>query len=97
MGKLEEFERQLRERVEAAATMPQWPASDVERYMAAFRQRRQRFDETAQSLIASVVRPRLEALERLFPSARISPDRQYHCCSCWFPASWSTGLPTPAG
>ena len=87
MQKLEEFTKELRARVTAAADAPRWPASDVERYMASFRPRREQFGETARALIATVVRPRLEALARLFPTARITADEQPCRCSCWFPTS----------
>ena len=87
MSTLEEFRDKLKSQVTAAASAPRWQASDAEAYMAAQRSRRQRFDEAARSLIATVIKPRLEAMAELFPSARTMTDEQVCRSSCWFASS----------
>jgi YHS domain-containing protein len=84
---LEEFQGKLKSKVKAATNAPRWQSSDSETYMAALRVRRQQFDEAAKSLIATVIKPRLDAVAELFPSARTMTDDQACRSWCWFASS----------
>jgi YHS domain-containing protein len=87
MSTLEEFRDKLKSQLTAAGHAPRWQSADAEAYMAALRARRQQFDEAARSLIASVIKPRLEALAELFQSARNKTDEPACRCWCWFASS----------
>lgn len=87
MSTLEEFRDKLKFQVTAAASAPRWRSSDAEAYMAALRSRRQQFHEAARSLIATVIKPRLEAMAELLPSARTMTDEQACRSWCWFASS----------
>jgi YHS domain-containing protein len=87
MSTLEEFRCKLKSHVTAAASAPRLLSSEVETYMAALRSRRQQFDEAARSLVATVIKPRLEAVAELFRSARTMTDEQACRCWCWLASS----------
>src|SRR4029453_15758227 len=87
MSKLEEFRSKLKSRVAAAGNVPGWQSADTEAYMAALRLRRQQFDDSAKSLLARVITPRLEVGTEPFPSARTMTDEQACRCWCWFASS----------
>lgn len=84
---LEEFRSKLKSCLKAAGNAPRWQSAEAEAYMAALRSRRQQFDEAARLLIATVIKPRLEAVAELFPSARTQTDEQACRCWCWFACS----------
>jgi len=87
MSTLEEFESKLKSQVKAASDAPRWQSAEIDAYMGAVQARRQQFDQTAQSLIGTVVKPRLEAVARRFPSARAQTDEQAYRAWCWFACS----------
>jgi YHS domain-containing protein len=87
MSTVEEFRSKLKSRVVAAGNAPGWQSADAEAYMAALRLRRQQFDDSAKSLLATVIKPRLEAVTEPFPSARAMTDEQACRCWCWFASS----------
>jgi YHS domain-containing protein len=87
LSSLEEFRDQLKSRLQSAARVPRWQSADAEAYMVAVRARRERFDEVARSLIATAIEPRLEALAKLFQSARTTTDEQACRLWCWFAIS----------
>ena len=84
MSTLDEFRSTLKFRISAAGNTSHWKAADADAYMAALRTRRREFDESTRSLIATVIRPRLDAVASFFPSARTQTDDQAHRCWCWF-------------
>jgi YHS domain-containing protein len=87
MSEIESFRRELKARVKRAASAPRWPLPEFDRYMQALGPRRELFEVTAASLIASVIKPRLDALLELLPSARtIDADGPHRYC-CWLAAS----------
>jgi YHS domain-containing protein len=87
MSTLEEFRSKLKSLVAAAGNARRWQSSDAEAYMAALRARGQQFDESAKSLIASVIKPRLEVVTERFASARTMTDEQACRCWCWLGSS----------
>lgn len=87
MNTLEEFRDKLKSQLKAAGNAPRWQSADAEAYMAALRSRREQFDNAAGSLLATVIKPRLEAVAELFPSARTQTDEQACRCWCWFACS----------
>ena len=87
MSTLEEFRYKLKSQVKAAASAPRWQSSEAEAYMTALRSRRQQFDEAARSLVATVIKPRLDTVVELFRSARTMTDEQACRCWCWFACS----------
>ena len=87
MSDLEQFRRELKRRITAAASAPRWPLADFEQYMAALQPRRQRFDEIAKQVVNAVVKPRLDALVKRFPGARMRTDEQAYRYSTWFAQS----------
>jgi len=87
MSTLEEFRDKLKSQVRAAASAPRWQSSDAEAYMAAVRSRRQEFDDAARSLVTTVIKPRLDVVAELFPSARTMFDEQACRSWCWFASS----------
>jgi YHS domain-containing protein len=87
MSSLEEFRAELKSQLALAANAPHWQSSDAEAYMAALRSRRLQFEEAARSLVATVIKPRLETVAGFFPSARALADEQACRCWCWFASS----------
>lgn len=87
MTTLEGFRAKLKSQLALAANALRWQSSDVEAYMTALRSRRQQFEEVAKSLVATVIKPRLETVTELFPSARTLADEQASRCWCWFASS----------
>ncbi|HEX5104288.1 MAG TPA: YHS domain-containing protein [Pirellulaceae bacterium] len=87
MSDLQTFRRELKARTAAAGKAPSWRSADFDHYMADLQPRRTFFDDTAGTLIAVEIRPRLEALVEQFPGARIMREGQAYRCACWFAQS----------
>lgn len=60
------------------------PACEAARYMAHFEPKYRQFEQLADRLLTEVIQPRLEAVARFFPGARVRPAVQEHRCVAWF-------------
>lgn len=63
---------------------PHWTPQEAEKYMADYEARRQRFEELAQHLNMTIVRPRLETVASFFVNARLQQEERRNRSSCWF-------------
>src|SRR3990170_2677144 len=63
---------------------PHWMPHEAEKYMADYGTRRQRFEELAQHLNMTIVRPRLETVASFFANASMQQEEPRNRSSCWF-------------
>jgi len=79
-----DFSRELEARLAASRRVPKWSAEQVKQFMSDFEPRRKRFEELANHLISSIVRPRLEKVACHFENAKLAKADRADRCACWF-------------
>jgi len=84
MVELTAFKQRLRDLLVATGRPPHWSPEESERYMATYGSRREKFEQLARHLNATIFRPRLEALVQSFPNARMGKEGPAERSSCWF-------------
>jgi YHS domain-containing protein len=83
MDPLHQFSARIAARLaEARQVGP--PAHEAARYMAQFEPNYRQCEQLAVRLLTTVVEPRLEALAKFFPGARLRPAVPEHRCVAWF-------------
>ena len=78
------FAKRVQEVLRDECREPHWTPEEAEKYMADYGSRRQRFEERAQHLNMTVIRPRLETVASFFVNATIQHDEPRNRSSCWF-------------
>jgi YHS domain-containing protein len=86
MKDVNELERRIREKLADAESRLRSGADHVHQRMLEIEQRHQRFTETADRLMRTVIRPRLEKLAECFDNAKVPDEDQAgrHHCLCHF-------------
>lgn len=84
MGDLVQFARRVKQRLADANREPHWEPGEADRYMADVGNRRERFEQLATRLIATVIQPRLETLASNFSNASLTNSEPASNRSCWF-------------
>ncbi len=84
MSNLIDFAKKIDEVLADSSRQRHWSADEAEQYMAQFSGRRQRFEELATHLIATIIRPRVETLAGYFANAAPARDDAASLCSYWF-------------
>lgn len=73
---LEQFRREVQQRITAANVEPKWTAEAVAKYMVQLAPRRKRFVEIARRLVDTVIEPRMAVVAESFANSRA--DRNAH-------------------
>lgn len=81
---LQQFSREVQQRVAAANAEPKWTAEAASRYMAVLEPRRKRFAEVARRLIADVIVPRMTVVAEPFANAQADRNAHQDRSLWWF-------------
>ncbi|QEG35792.1 YHS domain-containing protein [Bythopirellula goksoeyrii] len=84
MPDLTTFAKHVQDVLSDAFREPHWTPEELERYMAEVELRRVAFENLADQLNQTVVRPRLEILAKQFPNTALLEEQQSHQSSCTF-------------
>ncbi len=79
MTDLQDFSQTVAARLAAAQKEPNWQHDDWARYMAEFGSRQRRFEQLAEHLLESVIRPRLDVVAVPFNAQPIANRGPFHC------------------
>ena len=78
------FAKRVQDVLRDACRTPHWTPQEAEKYMVDYGERRQRFEELAQHLNMTIIRPRLETVATYFVNAGMQDEEPPNRSSCWF-------------
>lgn len=83
MDRLREFADRVAAKMHEARKIAE-QSSNAVRFMAQFESNYRQFEQAANRLLTEIVQPRMGAVARLFPGARLRPAMDEHRCVAWF-------------
>lgn len=83
MADLVVFAKHVEAVLRDADRVPHWTPQVAEKYMAEYGSRRRQFEELANGLNLTIIRPRLETVAGYFAHARMQQDEPPNRSSCW--------------